>query len=160
MKTSISKVFTILLPISILLFFTACTAGDAQFSQETPAGFLYGLWHGIISVLTLIIHVFNESITVYEVHNTGGWYDFGFLMGVISIWGGSSHVSCKTRIKTQREKEWEDIGLKVETKIMKNLGEWSRDEDISTQPQKDWDEVCEKVEKKLKRKIREWAERE
>lgn len=160
MKTSMYKVFTILLPIFVLLFFTACTAGDSQFSEDAPAGFWYGLWHGFISVIALIIHIFNDTVMVYEINNTGGWYDFGFLMGVISIWGGSSHVSCTSRIKTQNEKEWDEIGEKVEKKIMKNLDEWSKDEDVSTKPQKEWDEVCEKAEKKLKRKIREWAEKD
>ena len=159
MKTLISKSFTFLIPVFVLLFFTACTAGDAQFSEDSPAGFWYGLWHGVISVITLIIHIFNDNIMVYEVHNTGGWYDFGFLIGIISVWGGSSHVSCKTRIKTKNEKEWEEIGEKVEKKIMRNLGEWAKDEDVSESTQ-EWDEIGERVEKKLKRKIREWAEKE
>ena len=64
-----------LLPILLLL--TACTAGDAQFTPETPAGFWYGLWHGVIAVIALIIHLFNDAVLVYEVNNTGGWYDFG-----------------------------------------------------------------------------------
>ncbi len=147
----------IFLPVILLL--TACSAGDTQFTQETPAGFWYGLWHGIISFITLIIHIFNENVAVYEVNNTGGWYDFGFLLGVVSVWGGSSHVSCTSSAKKKRDREWEEISEKVESKVMRKLKEWAEDEEVAD-TSKEWDEIGEKVEKKLKRKIREWAEKE
>ncbi len=38
----------------------------------------------VISVM-LIVGIFSDSIDVYEVHNRGGWYDFGFLLGVTLI---------------------------------------------------------------------------
>jgi hypothetical protein len=147
----------ILLPAIFLL--TSCAAGDAQFTQENPAGFWYGLWHGVISVISLIIHIFNENVAVYEINNTGGWYDFGFLLGVIGIWSGGSHVSCKSAVEKRREKEWEEIGEKVEKKVMRRLKEWSEDED-GIDSATEWEEIGEKVEKKLKRKIREWAEKD
>ena len=147
----------ILLPAIVLL--TSCAAGDAQFTQENPAGFWYGLWHGVISVISLIIHIFNENVAVYEINNTGGWYDFGFLLGVIGIWSGGSHVSCKSAVEKRREKEWEEIGEKVEKKVMRRLKEWSEDED-GIDSATEWEEIGEKVEKKLKRKIREWAEKD
>lgn len=138
--------------LSLLLFLTACTAGDAQFTAENPAGFWYGLWHGIISVIMLIIHLFNENIWVYEINNTGGWYDFGFLLGVIFVWGGGCHVSCKSSAQKKREKEWDKTGKRVEIRIMRKLKEWAEDDD--------WEEIGDKVEKKLKRKLKEWAEDE
>ena len=134
-------------------------AGNAQFSEENPAGFWYGLWHGVIAVITLIIHIFNESVSVYEINNIGGWYDFGFLLGVILIWSGGSHVNCKSAEKKQREKEWDEIGDKVEHKVMRKLKEWAEDEENGGSV-KEWEEIGEKVEKKLKRKIREWAEKD
>jgi uncharacterized spore protein YtfJ len=145
--------------IPVLLLLAGCAAGDTQFTQETPAGFWYGLWQGIISVLALIIHIFNDNVAVYEVNNSGGWYDFGFLLGIILVWGGSSHAHCKTRKEKQREQEWKEIGDKVEIKVMRKLKEWAEDEETGTSTN-DWDEIGEKVEKKLKRKIREWAEKE
>lgn len=159
MNSQNSRLFKLLFLIPFLLLISSCTAGDPQFTQENPAGFWYGLWHGIIAVIALIIHVFNENVGVYEIHNTGGWYDFGFLMGVIFIWGGSSHVTCKSAAEKKREKEWEEVGSKVEIKVMRKLKEWSEDEE-GTESDKDWDEIGEKVEKKLKRKIREWAEKD
>ena len=145
--------------ISFFLMLSSCTAGDAQFTSESPAGFWYGLWHGVISLISLIIHLFNSDVVVYEVNNTGGWYDFGFLLGVICIWGGGSHISCKSSVEKKRDKEWQELGDKVEKKVMRKLKQWSENEG-ETDGDDDWEEVCEKAEKKLKRKIREWAEKD
>ena len=54
------------------------------------AGFWQGLWHGFISPVALVMSLFNENVSVYEVHNNGGWYNFGFLMGTMMIFGGGS----------------------------------------------------------------------
>ena len=143
----------------LLLLLTSCAAGDAQFTPDHTAGFWYGLWHGVISFISMIIHVFNDNVMVYEINNSGGWYDFGFLLGVISIWGGGSHVSCKSAANKKRDKEWDEIGDKVEKKVMLKLKTWVEDEE-KTDSDEDWDEIGEKVEQKLKRKIREWAEKE
>jgi hypothetical protein len=154
-----SLTLKLLIVIPLLLLLTSCAAGNAQFTTENPAGFWYGLWHGIISVFSLIIHIFNNNISVYEINNTGGWYDFGFIFGVISIWGGISHMKCKSAKDKKRDKEWEEIGEKVENKVMVKLKRWAEDEE-NTDSSEDWDEISEKVEKKLKRKIREWAEKD
>lgn len=159
MKSQTSRLSGLFILLPAIFLLTSCAAGDAQFTQENPAGFWYGLWHGVISVISLIIHIFNENVTVYEINNTGGWYDFGFLLGVIGIWSGGSHVSCKSAVEKRREKEWEEIGEKVEKKVMRRLKEWSEDED-GIDSATEWEEIGEKVEKKLKRKIREWAEKD
>jgi hypothetical protein len=160
MDTSHNRSIQLFLLVSVALLLSACTAGDAQFTPETPAGFWYGLWHGIISVIALIVHVFNEHVGVYEINNTGGWYDCGFLLGVILIWGGGSHVNCKSAKKKQRDKEWEEVGEKVEMKVMRKLQAWADEEESGDVSAKEWDEIGAKVEKKLKRKIREWAEKD
>ena len=149
----------LLCSIALVLLLTSCAAGDAQFTPDNPAGFWYGLWHGVISLISLIIHIFNNGVFVYEINNTGGWYDFGFLLGVICIWGGGSHMSCKSSADKKRDKEWQAIGDKVEKKVMRKLKEWSRNEE-GTDEGDDWDDIGENVEKKMKRKIREWAEKD
>ena len=159
MKSNDFRMFTLLMLISFVLLLSSCTAGNIQFTQDNPAGFWYGLWHGAISVISLIIHLFNENFAIYEMNNVGGWYDFGFLLGVILVWGGGSRMTCKSSAKKEREKEWDEICDKVEIKVMRKLKEWSEDEE-STGSDKDWEEIGEKVEKKLKRKIREWAEKD
>ena len=77
--------------VAFAVFLTACAAGDPRFTIETPAGFWLGLWHGAIAPATLVIGIFDEGVRMYELHNTGAWYDFGFFLGAISIWGAGSH---------------------------------------------------------------------
>ena len=158
MKSNLIFLPKLLIPCSFL-FLASCAAGNQQFSTDAPAGFLYGLWHGIISFISLAIHIFNDKVVVYEIHNTGGWYDLGFLLGVSCIWGGGSHVSCKSSAKKKHEKEWDEIGRKVESKVMRKLKNWAEDEE-NGDSEKEWEEICGKVESKLKRKIREWADKE
>jgi hypothetical protein len=61
--------------------------GVAAASGEV-AGFFPGLWHGIISPVTFLISLFTEDVSVYEVHNDGNWYDFGFVLGAGILFGG------------------------------------------------------------------------
>lgn len=62
-------------------------------SDMKVAGFLMGLWHGIISPVTFVISLFTDKISLYEVHNNGGWYDFGFVLGAGILFGGGSRAS-------------------------------------------------------------------
>lgn len=55
---------------------------------DDPAGFFLGFWHGLIVLISFIGSIFMDSVAIYEVNNTGGWYDFGFILGVGAI-GGS-----------------------------------------------------------------------
>ncbi len=32
--------------------------------------------------------LFNEHVSIYEVHNDGNWYDFGFVLGAGILFGG------------------------------------------------------------------------
>jgi len=54
-----------------------------------PAGFWAGLWHGLIAPITFIVSLFNPNVRIYETNNCGGWYDFGFLVGLAGTCGGS-----------------------------------------------------------------------
>lgn len=73
----------------ILLSLTGCMPGDGTYTSEKPAGFLWGIWHGWIAPISLILGLFKD-IRVYEVVNTGWWYDLGFYIAVISGFGGLS----------------------------------------------------------------------
>ncbi len=139
----------------LALVLVGCTAGDPQFTLEEPAGFWVGLWHGVISFVMLIVGIFSDSIDVYEVHNRGGWYDFGFLLGVTLIWGGGSSRVHHQRRKSQREQEWDELAHKVEHKMRRKIRQWAEAE-----PDDEWNLVQAKAEQKLKRKVRAWAEDE
>ena len=73
------------------LALTACAAGPNTASVAGPdaAGFWLGLWHGFISPVTFVVSLFKDGVGIYEVRNNGGWYDFGFMVGVSMIFGGS-----------------------------------------------------------------------
>ena len=44
-----------------------------------------GLWHGIIAPATLLVSYFNSDVRMYEVHNAGSEYDFGFFIGLALV---------------------------------------------------------------------------
>lgn len=50
-------------------------------------GFWFGLWNGMTAGFSFIGSLFDKSIAVYAVNNNGGWYNFGFLLGVGSLGG-------------------------------------------------------------------------
>lgn len=74
--------------LSLAVIATACMPGDGYNTAARPAGFLWGIWHGWIAPLSLIFGLFNHTSRIYEVNNTGLWYDFGFYIAVISGFGG------------------------------------------------------------------------
>lgn len=95
---SFVRVIVLVVAVTVLL---SCTAGpNALKGSAGPgsvvAGFWHGLWHGFICLFTLIISVFSNSVTIYEVHNDGGWYNFGFVLGAAAFFGG-----CRTRRGTK-----------------------------------------------------------
>ena len=80
-----------LLILAVLL--GACAAGvndsvGVPGSGGDTAGFLLGIWHGVISPITFVISLFTDSVNIYEVHNNGNWYDFGFVLGAGILFGG------------------------------------------------------------------------
>jgi hypothetical protein len=71
------------------LVLTACTAGpNTAVDAAAASGFWWGLWHGLISPITFVVSLFTDAVNVYEVHNTGNWYDFGFIAGVSVAFSG------------------------------------------------------------------------
>jgi hypothetical protein len=50
-----------------------------------PAGIGLGIWHGVISPVTLVVSFFTPGVQIYEVHNDGSPYNFGFLLGVAIV---------------------------------------------------------------------------
>ena len=65
--------------------------GQALADTGEIPGFWYGLWHGVIAPVTFVISLFTETVNLYEVHNSGNWYDAGFMLGLtISLGGGGA----------------------------------------------------------------------
>lgn len=96
LEMSVNKLLALCL--CLCLFFAGCVAGPnpAVYTMAVDggqAGFFMGIWHGFIVFLTFIISLFTNDVTIYEIHNSGGWYDFGFMIGSGLFFGsGSSGV--------------------------------------------------------------------
>jgi len=88
------KAVAIILAVGCICLLSGC-ADVQHISGMTgdPAGFWRGLWHGLILPFAFIGRLFSNGIAIYAVNNTGGWYDFGFLLGAGSTLGGSSRAS-------------------------------------------------------------------
>ena len=89
----------VLATTALILLLSACANQIDAGVSETPdtPGFLWGLWHGFIFPWAWIGSLFSEDIAVYAVPNTGGWYDFGFFLGITVLGGGSFFGSKKAR---------------------------------------------------------------
>lgn len=77
-----------ILTVLLLMTLSGCVPGDGKNSETKPAGFFTGIWHGWIAPISLIISIFNKDIGIYEMHNSGFWYDLGYYMAIISGFGG------------------------------------------------------------------------
>ncbi len=76
--------------VIIPLIITGCIPGDGTNTSSKPAGFFWGIWHGWMAPISLIVGLFKKDIRIYEVVNIGWWYDFGFYIAIISGFGGLS----------------------------------------------------------------------
>ena len=92
------KTILIALFLLVVIVMVACTAGpnasvDVPDAESKVAGFWHGLWHGVIVIITFIISLFSDTINIYEVHNTGSWYDLGFILGALISLGAGGRAS-------------------------------------------------------------------
>jgi len=81
------RIISLLGILFVLMFvLTSCAPGPNSF-EKTPdkegeiAGLFMGIWHGLITPITFFISIFSDNVSFYEVHNNGGWYNFGFVLG-------------------------------------------------------------------------------
>ena len=89
---------TILL-LLIMIFLAGCIPGDGKNTPIKPAGFFWGIWHGWIAPISLIVQIFDNDIRVYEHNNSGWWYDFGFYIAILGGFGGLSLTRKKRKSK-------------------------------------------------------------
>jgi len=79
-----------LLLIASMILLTGCVPGGGANTYADPAGIFWGIWHGWIAPISLILSFFNDHHSIYEVYNTGFTYNLGFYIAVISGFGGLS----------------------------------------------------------------------
>ena len=78
------KIYAGLLVLTFVALFIGCAqrVSFERAAEMSKAGFWSGLWHGLFVCFTFILSWFNKGVTIYAIYNTGGWYNFGFLIGV------------------------------------------------------------------------------
>ena len=87
MKKIIFLFVLILLATTLL---TGCIPGDGRITPDDPAGFFWGIWHGWIAPVSLILSIFNDPYQLYEPINSGFGYDFGFYIALLGGFGSFS----------------------------------------------------------------------
>ena len=90
-----------LLAIAAILALAACAATQAPDAVAPNApGFWLGLWHGFIFPVAWIVSLLVPKVAVYAVPNDGGWYDFGYFLGIVVFGVGArkSTVVYKDRV--------------------------------------------------------------
>ena len=97
MKPSLILLVVVLLLLSIL---AGCAPGPNQ-SQGTAsehhgvAGFWLGLWQGFIAPFVFVASLFKSNLNIYEVHNNGACYNFGYLFGLACFFGGGGNRAAR-----------------------------------------------------------------
>ena len=90
----------------LTLVLAACAPAANTFAAPAARpGFWLGLWHGFICPITFLVSLFDDHVGVYEVHNDGHWYDFGFVLGILvaaSVFHGPRYA--RGRSAARREK--------------------------------------------------------
>lgn len=79
----------------LLLVFAGCATHSVGEIIDPP-GFLKGLFHGFIILFSFIGSLFTDY-EIYAFPNSGGWYDFGFLLGVMLFFGGGGAGAKRSR---------------------------------------------------------------
>ncbi len=90
-----------LIALAAVLALTACAATQQSDAvAPTGPGFLLGLWHGFIFPVAWVVSLFVPKVAIYAVPNNGGWYDFGYFLGIVVFGVGArkSHVVYRDNI--------------------------------------------------------------
>jgi hypothetical protein len=94
MKTKNLIFLTVFVLFALLVFSSCADVQQIEACKTGPTyGFFGGLWHGIIAPVSFVGSLFSDDIAVWAVNNNGGWYTFGFLIGVGSLGFGGSKAS-------------------------------------------------------------------
>ena len=90
--------------IALFLALAACAKQVASGVSPEAPGFLLGLWHGFIFPVAWVISLFFQDAAVYAVPNNGGWYDFGYFLGIVVFGVGARKTQVVTRTRFIRDR--------------------------------------------------------
>lgn len=83
MKPFPNKTILLLLIAAAFLLLSGCANYEPvqECLEGKTYGFWYGLLHGFLAPIDLVLMLFRDDISVYAPNNNGAWYAFGFLIG-------------------------------------------------------------------------------
>jgi opacity protein-like surface antigen len=81
--------------LAATLLLAACAVQVPAVVEPGAPGFLLGLVHGFIIIFSFIGSLFSDTISIYAVPNSGGWYNFGYALGAGAFTGGGGILSRK-----------------------------------------------------------------
>lgn len=95
---STRRLAMIVLAASVTLLLVSCAAtANPVPGGEQPAGFWLGLWQGFIAPIAFFVSLVNHAVGIYEGHNSGAWYNFGFLAGLSVFFSGPARARSRAR---------------------------------------------------------------
>jgi hypothetical protein len=88
----------------------ALAGPESKYKQPNakPAGFWVGYWHGMIAPVAFVVSLFNSKVGIYETHNNGKWYDFGFVLGATSTIQSRVNIPANPKNKQTQPVDSED----------------------------------------------------
>ncbi len=78
------RIYKIIILVFAILFVPLIT-----FAYYGEFGFWFGVWHGITFPFRIFLKLIWTDIVIYEQFDGTYWYHVGYLIGVISVLGGS-----------------------------------------------------------------------
>lgn len=86
--------------VALAATLAACASQVASGVEPAAPGFFWGMWHGFIFPVAWGLSLFLPDVALYAVPNNGGWYDFGYFVGVMFLGVGArgSRIVYRTRI--------------------------------------------------------------
>ena len=99
MKSSVALFVIVLLLVNIP---AGCAPGPnvskgTASEHSAVAGFWLGLWQGFIAPFVFVVSLFKNNLNIYEVHNNGAWYNFGYLFGLACFFGGGGKQTARRK---------------------------------------------------------------
>lgn len=80
--------------VVVIMVTSGCAVQVSGAVVSSGPGFFAGAFHGLVAPISFLGSLLLDEISIYSVPNNGGWYDFGFLLGLCA-WAGGGAASSK-----------------------------------------------------------------